>query len=85
MWGRIKQRKLKTFSTWTAKTEVKADDKVVKLREERQLLAKFLVIYQSRPELLQNLPGTIGEYEMAVTPRSMFRADGTLLIPKDKK
>ena len=76
--------KLKTFTTWTAKTEVKADDKVVKLREERQLLAKFLVIYQSRPELLTNLRGTIGEYAMAVTPRSMFSADGALLIPEDK-
>ena len=67
-----------------AKTAVKVEDKVVKLREERQLLAQFLVIYQSRPELLPNLPGTIGEYEMAVTPRSMFSADGALLIPKDK-
>ena len=83
-WDRIKQMKLKTFSTWIAKTEVKADDKVAKLREERQLLGKFLVIYQSRPELLPNLPGTIGKYETAVTPRSMFSADGALLIPEDK-
>ena len=70
------QMRLKTFSTWMQKTAVKVEDKVVKLREERQLLAQFLVIYQSRPELLPNLPGTIGEYEMAVTPRSMFSADG---------
>ena len=58
--------------------------RVIKLREERQLLARFLVIQQSRPELVPRLAATIGDYEMAVTPRSMFASDGSLLIPTDK-
>ena len=63
---------------------VSVGDKVIKLREERQLLAQFLVIQQSRPELVPCLPATIGDYEMAVTPRSMFASDGSLFIPTDK-
>ena len=66
------------------KTVVKIGDKVVKLREERQLLAQFLVIHQARPELLPNLPRSIGDYEIAVFPRSLFSCDGTLLVPKYK-
>lgn len=80
----MKKMKLKTFSTWMAKTQVSVGDKVIKLQEERQLLACFLVIQQSWPELVPHLPATIGDYEMAVTPRSMFASDGSLLILTDK-
>lgn len=84
VWDTMKKTKLKTFNTWMEKTRVSVGDKVIKLREERQLLARFLVIQQSRPELVPRLPSTIGDYEMAVTPRSMFASDGSLLIPTDK-
>ena len=60
------------------------ETKLVKLREDRQLLARFLVIQQSRPELVDNLGDTIGNFEMAVTPRYLCATDGTLLIPSDK-
>ena len=45
-------------------------DKVIKLREERQLPVLFLVIQQSRPDLGPRLPATIGDYEMAITAHS---------------
>ena len=83
VWSRMKKMKLKTFRTWMAKTLVSVGDKVIKLQEEGQLLARFLVIQQSRPELVPRLPATIGNYEMSVTPRSMFVSDGSLLIPTD--
>ena len=67
-----------------AKTLVSVGDKVIKLREERQLLAGFLVIQQSRTELVPRLPATIGNYEMWVIPRSMFVSDGSLFIPTHK-
>jgi len=60
VWSTMKRMKLKTFSTWMAKTLVSVGDKVIKLREERQLLGRFLVIQQSRPELILRLPATIG-------------------------
>ena len=76
LWDTMKKLNLKTCSTWMKKTVVKIGDKVVKLREERQLLAQFLVIHQARPELLPNLPRSIGDYEMAVVPRSLFSCEG---------
>jgi len=45
--------------------------KVIKLREERELLGRFLIIQQSRPELVPKLEDTIREFEMSVVPRSL--------------
>ncbi len=84
VWDRITKMKLKTFSTCLKKTNVAGNNKVVKLREDRQLLARFLVVQQSRPDLVDKLGDTIGNYELAVTPRSLFATDGTLLLPTDK-
>ena len=44
----IKLAKTKTMNTWMNKIEIKIDDKVIKLREERHLWARFLIIQQSR-------------------------------------
>lgn len=66
------------------KQTVRVGEKIIKLREERQLLARFLVIQQSRPELVPKLAATIGDYELSVLPRSLFANDGSLLIPTDK-
>ena len=74
----------KTHSTWMAKQKVRVGGKIIKLREERQLLARFLVIQQPRPELVPKLPDTIGDYEMSVVPRSVFANDGSLIITTDK-
>ena len=84
IWDPIKKLKLTTHSTWMAKQNVRVGDKKIKLREERQLLARFFVIQQFRPELVPKLPDTIGDYEMSVVPRPMFANDGSLLIPTDK-
>jgi len=65
-------------------TEIRVGDKVIKLREERQLLGRFLIIQGSRPELVPKLEKTIGEYEMSVVPRSLCAVDGSLYIPADK-
>jgi len=45
----MKKLKLKTLSNWMEKTEIRVGDKVIKLREERQLLGRFLIIQGSRP------------------------------------
>ena len=44
VWDPMKKVKLKPFCTWMAKTRVTLGDKVIKLREKRQLLARFLII-----------------------------------------
>ena len=84
VWDPMKKLKLKTFTTCTEKTGVKMGEKVIKLREERQLLGRFLIIQGSRPELVPQLDKVIGDYEMSVVPRSLCAVDGSLYIPADK-
>ena len=52
--------------------------KVIKLREELELLGRFLIIQGSRLELVPRLEETIGEYEMAVVLCSLCTVDGSL-------
>ena len=62
IWDKMTKMKLKTFSNWMAKTRVSVGDKVIELKEERQLFTLFLVIQQSRRDLclnLQPLSGTM--------------------------
>ena len=79
----MKKLKLKT---WNQKTKITTgkDNKVVKLKEERELLGRFLIIQSSRPELVPKLEDTIGKFEMSVVPRALCAVDGTLYIPTDK-
>jgi len=62
--------------------EVRSGEKIVKVKEERGLLQRFIVICRSRPEL--NLKQCIETYEFGLVPRSLFAADGTLLLAYDK-
>ena len=84
VWDTMKKLKLKTFSNCMEKTKVRVGEKVIKLREERELFGRFLIIQGSRPELVPKLEETIGEYEMSVVPRSLCAVDGSLYIPTDK-
>ena len=80
----ILKMKLKMFSTCSKKVKCNLSDKVVKLREDISLLARFLVIQQCRSELGGPLKEAIGQYEFSVVPRSLFPSDGMLLLPSDK-
>ena len=75
---------LKTFSNWMDKKKVQVGDKVIKLREEREVLGRFLIIQTSSPLLVPKLEETIGKFEMAMVPRSLCAGDGTLLLTADK-
>ena len=55
------------------KKKVQVGDKVIKFREERELLGRFLIIHGSRPHLVPKLEQTIGRFEMAMVPRSVCR------------
>ena len=63
-------------------SEIRTGDKLVKIKEERGLLQRFIVISRSRPEL--DLKECIGTYELGVMPRSLFASDGSLLLAYDK-
>ena len=80
----MKKLKLKTFSNLAVIIKVRTGDKVFKLREEREIFGRFLIIQGSRPELVPKLEDAIGEFEMSVVPRSLCVVDGSLYIPTDK-
>ena len=66
------------------KKNVQVGDKVIKLWEERELLGRFLIIQGSRPHLVPKLEETIGQFEMAMVPRSLSAGGRTLLLTADK-
>lgn len=68
IWEPMQKMKLKTFNTCRKKTRCKVGNKIVKLREDRQLMARFLLVQQSRPNMIQSLNTTIGTYEFSVIP-----------------
>ena len=68
VWDPMKKLKLKTFSNLAVKIKVRTGDKVIKLREEKELFGRFLIIQGSRPELVPKLEDAIGEFEMSVVP-----------------
>ena len=84
IWDPMVKMKLKVFSTCNKKVKCNLSDKVVKLREDRSLLARFLVVQQCRPELGAPLKEAIGQYEFSVVPRSLFPSDGMFILPSDK-
>ena len=84
VWDKMKKMNLKTFSNWMDKKKVQVGDKVIKLRKERELLGRFLLIQVSRPHLVPKLEETIGQFEMAMVPLSLSAGDGTLLLTTDK-
>ena len=84
IWDPIKKLNLRTFSNCHGKSICKIGNKLVKLREDRQLLARFLVVQQSRPQLMENIGESIGKYEFSIIPRALFSSDGALLLPTDK-
>ena len=63
------------------KTSCNVSNKLVELREDRELLARFLVVHQARPSMIQSLSDTIGKYAFYINPRSLLSSDGLLLIP----
>ena len=61
----MKKLKLETFSNLRDTIKVRTGDKVFKLREERELFGRFLIIQGSHPELVPKLEDAIGEVDMS--------------------
>ena len=62
--------------------EINVGGKLVKIKEERGLLQRLILIFRSRPQL--DLKERIGTYEFGVVPRSLFASDGTVLLAYHK-
>ena len=82
VWDKMTKKKLQTYKNDNVSTEIRVGDKIVKIKEERGLLHRLIVISRSRPDV--DLKDCIGNYEFGVIPRSLFASDGSLLLAYDK-
>jgi len=56
---------------------IKLNDKLLELTEDRNLFARLVVVAKSRPHI--NCDEAVGKYELLVVPRSLFAVDGQML------
>lgn len=77
IWYPMKKRKLNTWKSATKVIRVKANDKVIELKEDRSLFARMSLVAKSRPEI--DIKEAVGEFEFNVVPKSMFAPDGSML------
>ena len=84
VWDKMTKKKLKTFKTSYATIEINAayGGKLVKIKDERGMLQRPIVISRSRPQI--DLKECMDTYEVGVVPRSLFASDGTVLLAYDK-
>ena len=54
----------------------KIKDKLVQVKEEHNLISRFLILCRTRHNI--DLPSYLGDYEFSVVPRSLFTPDGQL-------
>ncbi len=54
----------------------KSKDRIIELREERELFSRFALVAQSQRGL--DMKEVIGHYELSLVPRSLKKMDGTL-------
>ena len=78
----MKKRNLKTFKVQVKSIKSKSGGKIIQLKEENNLVSRFLITAWKRPEL--ELERCIGDYEFSVVPKSLFTEDGVPLVCKDK-
>ena len=82
VWDPMSLLKLKCFSNQHPKQQTAG--KETRLKEDKQILTRCLLIKDKRPELLPPIEKIVDEYELSNVPKSLFGSDGHLLLPTDK-
>ena len=82
VWVPITKRMLQSFKATKSSINIKVRAKVVQLKEEKTLLATFLIAARKRPDL--NLEHCLGNFEFSVVPKALFTGDGQPLTCTDK-
>ena len=76
VWHTLPRRKLITFKRSSKQMDVKVAYRIVKLKEERGLMKKLVVISRTRPEL--DVAEFFTKHDFSVVPRSLFDFQGKL-------
>ena len=82
IWAPMRKRMLQSFKTTKSSINTKVGAKVVQLKEEKTLLARFLIAARKRPDL--DLEHCLGNFEFSVVPKALFTGDGQPLTCTDK-
>ena len=75
LWEKMKKRNLKTFQAQSKVVRCKLNDKIIKIKEQRSLKRRSLIMSRQRKEI--DLKRIIGCYELSVIPPAFFLQDGT--------
>ena len=75
IWAPLKRKQLKIFGTYTKTFNVRLKDRMIKLKEERGLVTKLLVLSRTQPNI--DLTALFKEHEFTITPQALFASDGT--------
>ena len=78
----MKRCNLKTFGSMRKSFKSAINNKEVHLKEEKNLMARFLITARKRPQL--ELEECLGNYEFCAVPKSLFSVDGKPLSCNDK-
>jgi len=77
VWAPMKKVKLNLFENSAMYSKTKVKEKIIELREERHLLARFVIIIRTCPDT--DLKQAIGTCEFCAVSRSLCSPDGLLL------
>ena len=78
----MKRCNLKTFGSMRKSFKSAINNKEVHLKEEKNLMARFLITARKRPQL--ELEECLRNYEFCAVPKSLFSVDGQPLSCNDK-
>ena len=62
LWAPLKKRNLQTWKSTTKRLKLKVDQKVMELKEDRNIFPSLLLVAKSRPNM--NLERTVGDHEL---------------------
>ena len=68
IWEKMSKTNLLTFKSSSNPMKIKLKDKIIQLKEERNLMTRFIIASRMREET--ELPALLGKYEFSVVPRS---------------
>ena len=77
IWDPVSKANVKIFRTYAKTKHQKWNEKVIEIKEHRNLFGRCAIVSQSNREL--DLKTTISIYELSVDPRSLMNIDCSLL------
>ena len=73
VWEKMKKKNLKIFKTQSKVIKCKVNEQILKIKEERNLVTRFLIMSRQREEI--DLQDIIGTYKLSVVPPALFLKD----------